>query len=112
MHQHVAVIGQDPLTLVVAFQTHRQLARQAFELQGDFVGDGLNLPLIGAAAEDEIIGEGSDAGQIQNLDVGGLLGFGGADRYEPGCGGGRKGGGCFKMRLGQNTLLLVSYYAG
>jgi hypothetical protein len=46
----------------------------------DLVGDGLDLPRIGARADDEVVGEGGDAGQVENPDVGGFLRFGGADR--------------------------------
>ena len=39
---------------------------------------------IGARADHEVIGERGDAGQVQNRDIGGFLGFGGADGNQPG----------------------------
>ena len=62
MNQHVAVVGQDPLCLIVAFDTCRQFAGLLFELDRDFVTDGLDLSLIGARADDKEIGKRSDAG--------------------------------------------------
>jgi hypothetical protein len=52
----------------------------------DLVADGLDLPWIGSGTDHEVVGEGSDAGEIENLDIGGLLGFGSADGEEPGRG--------------------------
>ena len=105
MNQHVAVIGQDPFGLGIAFDTGRQLAGLLFELHRDFIANGLNLPLVGAGADDKEVRKRGNAGEVENLDVGRLLGFGGADGDEPGGGWGLSG--CF---LSQNTLLFVSYY--
>lgn len=110
MNQQVAVIGEHPLGLVVTLDAVGQLSELMFELQPDFIANGLDLALIGAGADDEIVGEGGDTGEIENLYVGGFLGFGGADGDEPG---GRFsfGPGIFlDVGLGQNTLLSVSYY--
>jgi len=66
-------------------------------------GDGLDLTRIGAGAENEVVGEGGDAGKVEDLDIGGFLGFGCADGDEPGRGLSFDGGcdGC----LVQNVLL-------
>jgi len=86
VNQHVAVIGQDPFGLVITFDTRRELAGLLFELDCDFVANGLNLPLIGAIANDKEVRERGNAGEVENLDVRRLLGFGGAYGNEPGGG--------------------------
>ena len=88
MDQQVAVIGQHPLGLVVTLDADGQLAGALLQLKADFVADGLNLAGVGACGDDEEIGEGSDAGEVEDQDVGGFLGFGGADGNEPGGDGG------------------------
>ena len=104
MDQQVAVVGQHPLRLVVTFDAEGQFARLLLQLKADFVADGLNLPLVGAGANDEKVGERSDAGEVQNLYVGSFLGFGGADRNQPGRGSGLNAGFC-SVGLSQGTLL-------
>jgi hypothetical protein len=79
-------------------------------LQADVVGDGLDLPGIGAGTDDEIIGERGDGGEVQDADVGGFLGFGGADGGEPVRDGRWEFRGLVDVGLLQNTLLKVSYY--
>jgi hypothetical protein len=105
VNQHVAVVGQDPLGLVVAFDACRQFASLLFELDRYFVTDGLDLSLIGARADDKEIGKRSNTSEVENLEVGRLFRFGGADGNEPG---GRLR--LFGFFLSQNTLLFVSYY--
>ena len=85
MDQEIAVIGQNPLGLVVAFDAERQFAG-LFQSQPHFVGDGLHVARVGARADHEVIGESGDAGQVQNADIGGFFGFGGADSHQPGWG--------------------------
>lgn len=109
MDHQVAIIDQDPIRLVIAFDASRQLARPLLEIEPHLVGDGLNLALVGAGDDHEIIGERRDPGEIENRDIGGLLGFRGADGDEPGRGGGFEGGGFARVYLGQNTLLSVFY---
>ena len=87
MDQQVAVIGQHPLGLVVTLDADGQFAGLLLQLEADFIADGLNLARVGAGRDDEEIGKRSDAAEVQNLDVSGFLGFGGADGNEP-CGGG------------------------
>ncbi len=99
MHQEIAVIGKDPVGLVVTFKAEGEFAGLTLQLQLNFVADGLALALIRAGTDHKVIGEGSNAGEIQYFDVGGFLGLCRPDGYQPG------------WRLGQNTLLLVSYYS-
>ena len=84
MDQQVAVIGQHPLGLVIALDAGGQFAGLVLLLEADFVADGLNLARVGAGGDHEEIGERSDASKVQDQDVGGFLGFGGADGNEPG----------------------------
>jgi len=79
VNQQIAVIGQHPLRLAVALDAEGQLAGLLLQLQADFVADGLDLARVGAGRDDEEIGKCSDASKVQNLGVGGFLGFGGAD---------------------------------
>jgi hypothetical protein len=103
--EEVAIVGEDPLGLFVAFDADGQFAGVLLELEADFIGDGLDLAGIGAGADDEEIGERCDAGEIEDQDFGGLFRFGRADGGEPG----RDGGGEFldlvKVGLLQKTLL-------
>ncbi len=81
-----------------------------FELQPHLVADGLHLPLIGAGADHKIVGEGSDAGEVEDFDVGGFFGFGGADGEQPGWRFDLQFRGLGDVGFGQITLLSVSYY--
>ena len=110
MHQQIAVVGQHPFSLGVSFHTDGQLSRLLFQLQIHFVADGLNLPLVGARTDYKEIREGSDAGKVQNLDVGSLFGFRGPDSDQPGWGSSLSFDGLLGVSLAQNTLLSVSYY--
>jgi hypothetical protein len=82
MDQEIAIIGEHPFGLIVAFHAVGQFAG-LFELQADFLADGLHLLGIVAGTDDEKIGERSDAGKVQDLDIFGLFRFGGAYRKEP-----------------------------
>jgi hypothetical protein len=44
-----------------------------FQTQADFVADGLHLLLVGAGADDEVVGERGDAGEVEDYEVGGFL---------------------------------------
>jgi hypothetical protein len=79
VNHQVAVIGEDPLRLVEPFHAVRQFPRLPFDLQPDILGDRLNLLRIVARADDESVGEGSNRGQVQDLDVCGFLRFRGAN---------------------------------
>ena len=82
MNDVVAVVGEDPLRVVVAFQTVRQLA-MLLELGRHLVADGLALLRIGRRAEDEVVGEGSDLPEVKNANRGGFLRFRGAQGNQP-----------------------------
>ena len=82
MDDEIAVIAEHPLALAVAFDAHGTFA--AFlQLQGDFIGDGLDLAGIGAGANDEKICERRDLCKVQYFYLGGFFRFGGAHRSEP-----------------------------
>ena len=110
--EQVAVIGQHPLGLAVAFDVVRHLAGVILQAEADLVADGLHLLRIGAGADDEVVGERGDTCEVQDYDVGGLLGFGCADGNQPGWYRGLGGGGWFEIGLGQIRLLDLSYYGG
>jgi hypothetical protein len=110
MDQQIAIIGQHPFCLVVAFHAVRHFTGLVFELKTHFVADGLDLALIGASADHKIIGEGGNAGEIEYFDVGGFLGFSGADGNQPGWGFDLQFRGLSDVGFGQITLLSVSYY--
>lgn len=62
MDQQVAVIGQDPVGLVVAFHAEGQLARLPLQAKIHFVADGLHLLLVRARADDKEVRERTDPG--------------------------------------------------
>lgn len=78
MHQKIAVIHQDPFGIGEAFHADGTLS---FVLQalGHFIGDRLNLLLVGTGANDKRICERSDVAQIKNFDVGSFFAFGSSD---------------------------------
>ena len=67
--QQVAVIGQHPFGLAIAFDVGGKLAGVMLEPQADFVADGLHLFLIGSGADDEVVGESGDAREVEDDDV-------------------------------------------
>jgi len=112
VNQQVAVIGQYPFGLVVPLQAVRQLPGLLLDAQADFVRDGLDLPLVRARTDDEVVGEGGDPRQIEDLDIRRFLGFSRARCNQPRRGSGGCIGGNVQVSLRQNTLLWVSYYRG
>ena len=82
MYDEVAEVHQYPLGVVVPLYTERQVP-SPLELEGNLVANGLGLARVGRRADDEEVGEGSPFTQIQDPDVGSLLGFGCANRDEP-----------------------------
>ena len=68
----VYVIEQDPFGLAVAFRVCGVKAG-ALQAEFDFVGDGLDLARIGAAADNEVVGESS--GTLFKLEDGDLFGL-------------------------------------
>ena len=91
MDQEVAVIAENPASAVVAFHAMREFSGLLLHLQGDLVPDSLDLGFVLAGADEEEIGEGGDFPEIEDDDVAGLLGFGGAEGGKPrgGAGGGK-----------------------
>jgi hypothetical protein len=80
------------------------------QAQADFVADGLHLFLVGAGADDEVVGERGDAGEVEHDQVGGFFRFRSADGNQPGWRSGLGGSGFLEIGLGQNRLLPLSYY--
>ena len=83
MDEEIAVVAQNPLTLVVAFDAGWQPADLPLQLEADFIADRLVLTCVGAGTDDEMVGETGDAGKVENPDVFGLFFLRGADRDEP-----------------------------
>jgi hypothetical protein len=53
------------------------------QLDFDFIGNGLDLPGVGAGCDDEKVGKRGDFAEIENLDILRLLGIGRLDCREP-----------------------------
>ena len=81
---HVAEVHQNPLRSGDAFDAERGLALTG-ERAVDMVRDGPDLTLRLAGAQNEIIGDGSQLGDMEDLNVVGLL-FEGRLRYCKGLG--------------------------
>jgi hypothetical protein len=81
-----------------------------FQTEADLVADGLHLLLVGAGADDEVVGKRGDAGEVEYDQVGGFFRFRGADGNQPGWRGGLGGSDFLEIGLGQNRLLPLSYY--
>lgn len=82
VYDEVAVVYEHPFAAVVAFYADRRFAR-AFELDVDFVANGLVLFGTGASADDEIVAEACYFAKIEHLDVGCFLGFRRSNCSEP-----------------------------
>jgi hypothetical protein len=67
------------------------------------------LFLVVAGANDEVIREAGDAGEIEDFDVGGFLGFGGANGDQPGGPGEFQFAGGLRVRFGQKKLCSCPY---
>ena len=89
----IAIVHQDPLGVPVSFDIAWKIAA-SFELLLNLIGDGLILPCVAAATDDQGIRETAYAAQIQHVNVFSLLGFGGANGCEP-----------VGVRLGDDCLL-------
>ncbi len=105
MNQEIAVVDQHPFGVLIALDAGRVFAELS-QLRLNFVGDGLDLPGIGAGAHQEVIGERGDLAHIQQHEVSRLLRFGGVH-----------GGNPERFRFVQyfrprqvTVLLLTSYY--
>ena len=85
MHQEIAVIGENPLGAFVTFKAGRKVA-DGFELQVDLIANGLHLAIVVAGADNEMICERGNAGEIKNDDVFGLFLLRGPHSEQPmGC---------------------------
>ena len=82
MHYKVAIIGQNPLGILITFNAGR-LPAGVCELFPNSIGDGLDLPLVSASTDYEIVGEGSKLAKIQNTDVRTFFRLGGSNGSEP-----------------------------
>ncbi len=69
VHDHVAVIRDDPLAEREAVGIERAALVIGLDAVLDFVRDGLELRLRGAGANDEEIGERGKLAQVENDDV-------------------------------------------
>ena len=57
VNQQVTVIGEDPFRLAVSFHAQRRFARLLLQLQAYLIADRLDLALIRARADHEVIGK-------------------------------------------------------
>jgi len=80
--QVIAIIGQNPFSIVEAFYADRVLAPLG-QFRTDLFADGLDLLRIRSAADHEKVGERCDLTQIEDSNVDGFLRFGGSNRDEP-----------------------------
>src|SRR5690242_15541664 len=72
MHDDVTVVQQHPTALGIPFASPRVDVKLA-HLIVYRRGDSLNLPAVGACADDEVIGENRQLADVDHGDVGGLL---------------------------------------
>src|SRR5207249_2738066 len=72
VHDHVPEIDEDPPPRRVAFDTKR-LATGLLRFLPDRIGDGLDLTLAAARADDEEVGDGRELRDVQYEDVLGFL---------------------------------------
>ena len=79
MDDEVDVVHEDPVGLAAAFDGVGQGGEVALEAELDLVGDGDVLALVGAVADEEVVGEAAFGGvEGQDADVFGLLVFAGS----------------------------------
>lgn len=65
MDDEIAVIHENPLGGIIAFDARRQLAGR-LQLFSDLVCDGVGLAGVGNRADDEEIGEGGDLAKVED----------------------------------------------
>jgi hypothetical protein len=82
VHDKIAVILENPLGVLVAFNADGQLAA-VFHLEVDLVTDCLVLASIGAGADQEVIGEGGDLSEVEDDNVLSLFRLRGSDGCKP-----------------------------
>lgn len=83
MDDKIAVVSQNPFSVVVAFDIGGPLTGFG-EVRPNGVADGLNLTRVVARADDEMIGKRSELAKVQDTNVRSLPGFGGTNGYQPG----------------------------
>ena len=82
MNQKIAVVAENPLALIVAFNAVGDFAA-LFQVEMYGVGDGLVLPGVGSAADDKVVSEGGNGGQVEHQNILRLLFACGADGENP-----------------------------
>ncbi len=82
VHDEIAVVLQDPLGVLVAFDADGHLAL-SLHLEIDFVTYGLVLACVGAGADQEVIGKGGNFPKIEDSNVLRLLRPSGASGDQP-----------------------------
>ena len=112
--EKIAVIHEDPLSGIVAFNADRQFSC-LFQAFFDVVADSVRLARVRNGANDEVVGEGSDFAQVQNFYIKGFPRFGPSGGDEPvgqvlNAGGLGVSGTARQTRL--NVLLRLAYYSG
>ena len=81
MDHEVHIVQQNPLRLVITFNV-RVVVPLLLQANFHLVGDGLNLPGIGATAHNEVIGKGARSlFQFQDRNVLRLFFLAGADGF-------------------------------
>ena len=82
MNQVVPIVHQDPIRIGVALHAGWPFA-QFFQLDLDFIADGLDLPAVGTGRDNEEVSEGGNLAQVQNTDIKGLFALRGFYRGAP-----------------------------
>ena len=82
MHDVIAVVHEDPVGVIVAFDAQRHFT-SLFQLDSDLVADGLALAWVRSGADDEVVGEGGEFPKVEDPDIGRFLGFRGPDGSQP-----------------------------
>ena len=82
MDDEVPVVTQNPLALIVTFNTVGQIA-DLFQGQMNAIRNGLVLPGIGARADHEIIGKSRDFRQVKDCNIFRLFSLRGSNRKQP-----------------------------
>lgn len=83
MNEEVPIVHQHPFGIVISLDAERALTPLR-HLRSHFVADRLNLALVRAGTDHEVVSEGCDLPQIEHADVNRFLGAGGAHGRYPG----------------------------
>ena len=82
MDQEIAIVQQNPLRLIKAFETNRQLT-EFLECPMNFVRDSLALSGIECRTYNEVVGKRCYFAKIKNNQVYSFFGFGGPGGSKP-----------------------------